>query len=74
LTPQEAVASVARRIRRLEAEGLDRDQAIGRVAVETGIDPERVRWCAEIAVPGSTVCRSPSSRRRRGVLAVAAAF
>jgi len=74
LTPQEDVASLARRVRRLEAQGLDRDQAIRRAAVETGIDPERVRWCAETAFPDSTFCRSPSSRRRRGVLAVAAAF
>jgi hypothetical protein len=49
LTPQEAVASVARRVRRLEAQGLDRDRAIRRVAVETGIAPEKVRWCAETA-------------------------
>jgi hypothetical protein len=74
LTPQEAVASLARRVSRLEAQGLGRDQAIRRAAVETGIDPERVRWCVETAFPVSTVCRSPSSRRRRGVLAVAAAF
>jgi hypothetical protein len=46
LTPQEAVASVARRVRRLEAHGLDRNQAIRCVAVETGIDAEKVRWCA----------------------------
>jgi len=68
------VASLARRVRRLEAQGLDRDQAIRRAAVETGIDPERVRWCAETAFPDSTVCRSLSSRWRRGVLAVAAAL
>jgi hypothetical protein len=57
LTPQEAVASVARRVRRLEAQGLDRDRAIRRVAVETGIDPHRVRWCAETACPRTD--RSP---------------
>ncbi len=71
LTPQEAVASVARRVRRHEAQGLDREQAIRRTTVETGIDPERVRWCAETAFPG-LVRLSPSGRRRRGALAIAA--
>lgn len=74
LTPQEAVASVARRVRRLEAEGLDRDHAIRRAAVETGIEPEKVRWCAETAFPDSIVRLSPSSKRRRAALAVAAAL
>jgi hypothetical protein len=72
LTPQEAVASVARRVGRLEALGLDRDQAIQRAAVETGIAPEKVRWCVETAFPDSTVLRSPRSRRRRAALAMAA--
>jgi len=74
LTAKEAVASVARRVHLLEAQGLDRGQAIRRVAVETGIEPEKVRWCAETAYPDSTVRRSPSSRRRRGALAIAAAL
>ena len=74
LTPQEAVASLARRVCRLEAQGLDRDHVIWRAAVETGIEPEKVRWCVETAVPNSTVGRSPLSRRRRGVLAMAAAL
>jgi hypothetical protein len=74
LTAQEAVASVARRVHLLEAQGLDRGQAIRRAAVETGIEPEKVRWCAETAFSDSTVRRSPASRRRRGVLAMAAAL
>jgi hypothetical protein len=74
LTPQEAVAAVARRVRRLEAQGLDRDQAIGRAAVETGIDPHKVRWCAETECPDATVRVSPSRKRRRGTLAIAAAI
>ena len=74
LTPQEAVASVVRRVRRGEAQGLDREQAIGHAAVETGIDPEKVRWCIETVFPAAPVRFSPSLRRRRGVLAVAAAL
>jgi hypothetical protein len=74
LTAQEAVASVVRRVLRFEAQGLDRGQAIRRAAVETGIEPEKVRWCAETAFPDSTVSRSASSRRRRGALALAAAL
>ena len=74
LTPQEAVASVARRVRCLEDQGLDRDRAIGHVAVETGIDPQKVRWCADTASPDRTVRRSPSSKRRRATLAIAAAL
>ena len=54
LTPQEAVASVARNVRRLEAAGLDRDHAIRRAAVENGIEPDKVRWCAESAPGGSS--------------------
>ena len=45
LTPDEAVASVARRVRSLEAQGLDRDHAIRSAAVHFGIDPEKARWC-----------------------------
>jgi hypothetical protein len=56
LTPQEAVATVARKVRRLEAAGLDRDQAIRRAAAEHGIEPEKVRWCAETA-PGGPSAR-----------------
>jgi hypothetical protein len=65
LTPQEALASVARRVRRLEAQGLDRDEAIRRAAVETGIDPQKVRWCAETTFPDSTVRLAPPSRPHR---------
>ena len=74
LTPQEAVASVAQLVRRLEAQGLDLDGAIGRAAVETGIERQKVRWCVETACPESTVRSSPSSRRRRSALAIAAAL
>jgi hypothetical protein len=74
LTAQEAVASVARRVHLFEAQGLDRGQAIRRAAVETGIEPEKVRWCAETAFPDSAARRSPSSRRRRVALAMAAAL
>jgi hypothetical protein len=73
LTPQEAVTSIARRVRRLEAQGLDRDQAIVRAAVETGVAPEKVRWCAGTAFHGSPVRLSRSGRRRRGAPALAAA-
>jgi hypothetical protein len=65
LTPQEAVVWVARRVRRLEDHGLDRHRAIRRAAVETGIDVEKVRWCAETAFPSATGRLSPSTRRRR---------
>jgi hypothetical protein len=74
LTPQEAVASVARRVQLFEAQGLDRGQAIRRAAVETGIEPEKVRWCAETAFPDSTARHSPSCRRPRVALAMAAAL
>lgn len=50
LTPNEAVAMVARQVRRLEAAGIDRDQAIRRAAADNGIDPEKVRWCADTAL------------------------
>lgn len=55
LTPQEAVASVARQVRRHEAQGHDRDQAIEVVAAENGIEPEKVRWCVEGSPGGSSV-------------------
>lgn len=79
LTPQEAVASVARHVCRLEGQGLGRDQAIRRAAVETGVDPEKVRWCAETASAeaasaDSAVRLASSTRPRRGLLAVAAAL
>ncbi len=74
LTPQEAMDSVARRVRRLEAQGLDRDQAIRRAAVETGLEPHKVRWCVEpsrpvLAAEGARLRRAPASgqRKRRGV-------
>jgi hypothetical protein len=68
------MASVAERVRRLEAQGLDRDRAIGRAAVEAGIDPQKVRWCVETPCPEPTVRFSPSSRRRQGTVAIAAAL
>jgi hypothetical protein len=72
LTPEEAVASVARRVRRAEAQGLDRDQAIRRTAVETGIDLEKVRWCVGTVVRASPVRLSPSVRPCGRALAIAA--
>jgi hypothetical protein len=60
LTPQEAVASVARQVRCLEAAGLERDHAIGRAAADNGIAPEKVRWCAESA-PGGPSARPSES-------------
>ena len=74
LTQQEAVASVARRVRGGEAQGLDREQAIRRTSVETGIDPEKVRWCVETVFGARPVGLSPSRRRRRGAFAIAAAL
>ena len=74
LTPQEAVASVARRVGRGEADGLNRQQAIRRAALETGIDPGKVRWCAETVLGAAPVRLSSSQRRRRGALAIAAAL
>ena len=74
LTPQEAVASVARRVRAGEAQGLDREQAIRHISVETGIDPEKVRWCVETVFGAPAVRLSPSLRRRRGAWAIAAAL
>jgi hypothetical protein len=72
LTPQEAVASVARRVRRLEALGLCRGEAIRQTAGEIGIDRDKVRWCVETAFQESPVRISSTTRRRPAVLAVAA--
>lgn len=74
LTEREAVASVARRVRASELQGLDREQAIQRTSVETGIDPEKVRWCVETVFGAPPVHLSPSLRRRRGACAIAAAL
>ena len=74
LTPEEAVASVARCVRGGESQGFDREHAIRRISIETGLDPERVRWCVE-TVFGATPARlSPALRRRRGALTIAAAL
>jgi hypothetical protein len=73
LTPQEAVASVARQVRRRETQGVDREEAIRRVSDETGLDPEKVRWCAQVGFPDSLVYLSPA-RRRGWALSIAAAF
>ena len=67
LTPQEAVAAVARQVRDLEAQGLDHDQATRRVAFATGIDAEKVRWCADIAFPASPVHTLPSTIRQGSI-------
>jgi hypothetical protein len=74
LTQQEAVASVARRVHAGEAQGLDREQAIRHVSVETGIDPDKVRWSVEAVFGAPAVRLSASPRRRRGALAIAAAL
>jgi hypothetical protein len=74
LTPQEAVASVARRVRGGEAQGVDREEAIRVTGAETGIDPEKVRWCVETVVRDSPVRLSHLARRRRRALAIAAAL
>ena len=74
LTPREAVASVARRVCALETQGLDREQAVRLAAAETGIDPQKVRWCVETVFPRATVRCAPASRRRRAALALAAAI
>jgi hypothetical protein len=74
LTPQEAVASVARRVRGGEARGFDREQAIQLISVETGLDPEKVRWCVETVFGATPVRLSPALRPRRSALAIAAAL
>jgi hypothetical protein len=74
LTPQEAVASVARRVRGSEAQGFDREQAILRTSIDTGIGPDKVRWCVETVFGASPVRLSRALRRRRTALAIAAAL
>jgi hypothetical protein len=74
LTPQEAVASVARRVRGREAQGFDREQAIRRISIETGLEPEKVRWCVETVLGAAPVRVAPALRRRRGAWAIAAAL
>ena len=74
LTQQEAVASVARRVRAGEAQGLDREQAIRHISVETGIDPEKVRWCVETVLGAPAVRLAAPLRRRRRAWAIAAAL
>jgi hypothetical protein len=74
LTPQEAVASLARQVLDLEAQGLECDQAIRGVAFATRIDAEKVRWCAQTASPVSVVRGLPSTARRSRWLAIAAAL
>lgn len=73
LTPQEAVASIALRVRLGEAQGFDREQAIRVVAAETGIEPRKVRWCAGQSSADSTVYLLPSRRECRSRLKLAAA-
>jgi hypothetical protein len=74
LTQEEAVASVARRVCAAEALGLDREQAIRRTSVETGVDPEKVRWCVDTVFGALPVSLSPALRRRRRAWAIAAAL
>lgn len=74
LTPQEALASVARRVREAEAQGFSRAHAIRRTSVETGIDPEKVRWSVETVFGASPVRLSPALRWRQGTIAIAAAL
>ena len=74
LTPQEAVTSIARRVRGSEAQGFDREQAILRTSIDTGIDPEKVRWCVETVFGASPARLSPALRPRRSALAIAAAL
>jgi hypothetical protein len=69
LTQQEAVVSVAQRVLRRKAHGFNREQAIRRTTVETGLDPEKVRWCAETACRESPIRLSPSGGRRHGAIA-----
>jgi hypothetical protein len=47
----------------LEAHGLRREQAVCRIAAETAIEPEKVRWCVDKAVPGRSACSSPGCER-----------
>jgi len=68
------VGTVARRVRAGEAQGFDREQAIRRTSVETGIDPAKVHWCVETVSGAPPVRLSPPLRRRRGAWAIAAAL
>jgi hypothetical protein len=74
LTPKEAVASIARRVRGSEAQGFGREEAILRTSIDTGIDPAKVRWCVETVFGVSSVRLSPARSRRRSALAIAAAL
>jgi hypothetical protein len=67
LTPQEAVTSVARRVRRLEAQGLGRDQALRLVSAETGVDLDKVRWSVDRASlgPNARIASADDSRAAR---------
>jgi hypothetical protein len=64
LTPQEAVTSVARRVRRLEARGLGRDDALQLVSAETGIELEKVRWSVDRASLGPNAGIASADRGR----------
>jgi hypothetical protein len=74
LTPDEAVASVALRVRRYEAQGLDPELAIRRTSIELSIDPDKVRWCAQRALHRSPPSRSAPGTWRSRALAIAAAL
>jgi hypothetical protein len=63
------MASVARRVRAGEALGLDREQAIRRTSDETGIDPEKVRWCVETVFGTPPIPLSPRGRRAWAIAA-----
>jgi hypothetical protein len=43
----------------LEALGLDRARAVSRVAAETGIHDEKVRWCADASCEDATLRHRP---------------
>src|SRR5262245_4036884 len=73
LTPREAVASVAQQVRRLHGEGLDRNQAVRRVAAEHGIEPHAVAWCVARFEPVTPVAL-PRRRPRWAVPALATAL
>jgi hypothetical protein len=67
LTPEEALAAVARRVQRLEAQGLGRDQALRLTAAETGVDLEKVRWSVDRASLGASAqigCPGGDSKQR----------
>jgi hypothetical protein len=52
-------------VRRLEAQGLDREHAIQQTAAAYGLEPRKVHWCAETA-PGDPTAPVAFSRRQRG--------